>query len=330
MKTQAIQKPITAGLALCAICLAAMPGAHAQLPAPGAPGYQPIEMVTPETQAFALGQLAGKPVRGANQEEFGAVADFLIEPTSGRVHFAVAPAGDNTFRLLPMSAMQPGSGTAGLTLPLDRAHWDRVGTLSQAELENRVNIDAAHQQRLREQFRIAAAEQPLDGLMRASRLKGREVRSGNDALGTVEDVVIDFHNKIAAPVVKLAAGFGGGEQQVLIHFSRLQVTPDGQGPVMANVNRGDLHSLRSRQLTPTGYPSGSNPSGRAHAAVTAVQQALDRDTAVPRGTVQAIPETRIVLRGAVDNEQKKNEIERAAQQAAPGVLIENQLMVRNR
>ncbi len=328
MKTHAIQRPITACLTLCAICFTAVATARAQLPAPGAPGYQPIELVTPETQAFALGQLAGKPVRGFNQEEFGTVSDFLIEPKSGRVHFAVAPAGGNTFRILPMSALQQGSGTAGVMLTLDRARWEKVGTISQGELENRVNIDAAHQQRLHEQFQLAAGEQPIEGLMRASRLKGREVLSGNEVLGTVEDVVIDFHNKIAAPLIKLTTGFGGGEQGVLIHFSRLQVTPEGQG-VIANVNRGEFHALRSR-LTPTGYPSGFNPTGRTHAAVTAVQQALDRDAAVPRGTVQAIPETRIVLRGAVDNQQKRAEIERAAQQAAPGVQIENQLLVRNR
>lgn len=330
MKTHSIQRPLTASFALGVLCLAALPVGRAQLPAPGAPGHQPIEVLRPEIQAFTLGQLSGKPVRGANQEEFGTLADFLIEPTSGRVHFAVAPAGGNTFRIMPMSALQQGSGTAGVLLALDRARWDRVGTISQTELEPRVTIDAAHQQRLHEQFQLAAAEQPLEGLMRASRLKGREVRSGNDALGTVEDVVIDFHNKIAAPVVKLAAGFGGGEQRVLIHFSRLQVNPDGQGPLMASVGRGDFYALRPGLLTPTGYPSGFNPAGRTHAAVTAVQQALDRDAALPRGTVQAIPETRIILRGAVDNEQKKIEIERAAQQAAPGVQIENQLLVRNR
>jgi hypothetical protein len=41
-----------------------------------------------------------------------------------------------------------------------------------------------------------------------------------------------------------------------------------------------------------------------------------------------VAEPRIVLRGSVTSEQQKAEIQNTAQQAAPGVAIENQLTVR--
>lgn len=68
MKTPAIPQRISASIALFALGFAASPTLRAQLPAPGEPGYRPVEVVTPQTQSFAAGQLTGKPVRGANQE----------------------------------------------------------------------------------------------------------------------------------------------------------------------------------------------------------------------------------------------------------------------
>ncbi|MDO8544340.1 MAG: BON domain-containing protein [Opitutaceae bacterium] len=62
-------------------------------------------------------------------------------------------------------------------------------------------------------------------------------------------------------------------------------------------------------------------------AAIAVRQAIDRDQSI-QGSVQVIPESRIVLQGSVPSEQKKNEIEQAARQAAPGVRIDSNLTVR--
>lgn len=318
-------------LALLAIGLASAPALRSQLPGPGQPGYQPVEVVTPQLQDFAVGHLAGKPVRSSNQEDLGTVSEFALDPQSGRVHFAIVNAGPRTFRLVPMSALQPNSGPGGLVLNISRAEWERIPTFSEQELLEHVSLDAPRQQQLQQQFHLAAAEPPAQNLIRSTLMNEREVRVGNQAVGKVDDVVIDFHNRIAAPSVKLNAGYGPGNSNVLIHFGSLQVSPEPRGAVTANVSVNDLRSPASSRLMPTGYPSGFNPAGQppANNLALAVQQALDRDASLPRGSVQAMPETRIVLRGVVDNPQKRMDAERAAQQAAPGVPIENQLMVRS-
>jgi sporulation protein YlmC with PRC-barrel domain len=322
----------TASFTLFALCLAVAPTLRSQIPAPGQPGYQAVEMLTPQTQAFAIGRLAGKPVRGANQQELGRIADFLIDPRTGQVHQAIVDVGWNVFRIVPMSAFQGGSGAEGIVLALDRARWDQIITLTDQQLLGRVNLDAAHQQRFQQQFQLPAADAPAEGLIRATYLNQRELRVGTEAVGTVEDVVIDFHNRISAPLVKMKAGAGGSEQHVLVHFAALQVGPEFRSPIVANLGRNDFRQMRSPQQTPTGYTGIFNAQGeqRARSAAMRVQQALERDAGVPPGAVQVLPETRIVLRGAVDSEQKRAEVERTAQQAAPGVRVENQLMVRNR
>jgi sporulation protein YlmC with PRC-barrel domain len=209
MKSKSLFFIPSASLAL-AVGLAWAPVSRAQLPSPGQPGYQPVELGTPQHHDFAVGHLAGQPVRAANQEELGKISDFLIDPQSGRVHFAVTTGGGNIFRIVPMSALQPGSGSSGLKLALDRAQWDQINTMTEQELLNRVAIDSTRQQQLQQQFRLGAAEPPAENLIRSMLLNEREVRAGNERVGKVDDVIIDFHNRICAPLVKVSgmSGFG--------------------------------------------------------------------------------------------------------------------------
>jgi hypothetical protein len=60
-----------------------------------------------------------------------------------------------------------------------------------------------------------------------------------------------------------------------------------------------------------------------------VKQALDRSWA--RGRVDVVDEgNRLVLRGMVESEGDRAEIERRAERTAPDVRIENQIAVRRR
>jgi sporulation protein YlmC with PRC-barrel domain len=321
MKTNYI--PLITTLAIAAIGLSSI--ARAQQPSTA--GYmQSVEPVSEVAENFTLSKLTGKPVRGAHQEELGTIADYLIEPQSGRIHFAVVPSGSNTFRVVPMRALQPQSG--GFSTQRARAEWDRVGTLTAQQLSGVVTIDDSHQQRLAQQFALPNADSAAHGLVRAGSLRGRELRAGNQPLGFVEDVVIDYNNQIATPV--LATSVGGSQQRYIVPMTRLQVGGT-QGAIMTSLSPNEFRQAGWLAMAPTGqdrrgFGQGNRPAG---SAVNAVQQALERDAALPRGTVQVVPENRLVLRGTVENEQKKAEVERAAQQAAPGMQIENQLGVRN-
>lgn len=323
MKRTYIQNLVTVsavGLGLCGLAQAQQPATSGSL--------QSVEPVTAVSENFTLGKLTGKPVRGMNQEELSTIEDYLVDPQTGRVHFAVVPSGSNTFRIVPMRALQPVAGEGVFTVPVASAQWAQVGTMVAQRLQGNVMIDDNHQQRLMRQFGLPNAESAARNLVRASSLKGRELRAGNEQLGTIEDVVIDYNNQVAAPVLKFTVG--GGDQKFTVPMSHLQLSA-GQGAITTHLTRNHFQSAHSAAMGPTGsdgWRFGQGRGGPIGSVLTAVQQAIERDAAIPQGTVQVFPETRIVMRGTVENEQKKAEAERAAQQAAPGMRIENQITVR--
>jgi hypothetical protein len=327
MKTHLLTTLASASLSLCAFC--AVPTVYAQ--SPQLPPLQ-LELVTPQSESLALGKIMGKPLRGSNNEELGSVADFLVNPKSGQLEFAVVPTGrgasGETFRLVPLAAIDPSRGYDHLVARLGRDQWDRVGTMTEKELQGAITLNAEQMQREAQQFGLPAANDghAAEGLVRASSLKGSEIRGGNELFGNVDDVAIDMYNRRAAPMLTFAGG-----QKFLVPFDRLQLTA-GQKTISTNLSRWDFQRMQRGQggLTPTGSSSAAYGQGQgrqpAFAAASAVQQALSRDQAA--SGVQVIPESRLVLRGTVESDQKKAEVERAASQAAPGMRIDSELTVR--
>lgn len=293
-----------------------------------------LQLASAETDAFALSQLTGKPLRGANQEQLGTVSDFLIDPKTGHVRFAVVPSGagtsGETFRLVPMTALERTSGTDGLTVRIGKTEWDRVGTMTQDQLPARVTLNAEQLQRLAQQFAIGSQpgqDATAGELVRASSLKGQALRSGSDQVGTIEDVAIDVPRRMAAAVLKSAGGFTGSEQKYLVPFHQLQWSGDSSSGITTSLTRNEFQQAQSK-LSPTGYTGAPFTRGGAapQATQAAVQQAVNQ--AAGSAGVQVAAETWLILRGTVDNEQKRAEVERAAQQAAPGLPIDNKVTVK--
>lgn len=318
-----------ASLLAVALALAAATPPLAAQSTWGPRGFGPVAVqpVSPETENFALTKLAEKPVLSSSQEPLSTITDFLIDPRTGRAAFALVPSGSDTFRLVPLTAVTANPDGA-LVLRIDRAQWDKVGTITAAELKGRVTLNAEHQQRLAQQFSLGQPLDPqgLDALLRATSLRGQAIRSGNDQAGTIDDVAIDIARQIAAPIVKSSAAFTGSEQKFLLPFAQLQIV-EGQNAFTTRLGRAQFQQAQAF-LSPTG-PSNAPFTSSSPAPLgvaTAIQQAIVRSGA--QGSVQAVPESRVVLRGTVESEQKKTEIENAARQAAPGVRVDSELTVR--
>ena len=311
MKTRFHQ--ITATL-LAASILVAMASAQQ---ASGSGSLQAVEPMNAVLENFTLKKIAGRPVLGTHQETLSTIEDYLIDPRSGRIHFAVVPAGSNTFRIVPIHAIMPRPGEKEFSVQRTQAEWNQVGTMTAEQLNNLVHIDDDHQQRLARQFALRGAESAAVGLMRASSLEGRVLTSGQQQLGVIDGIVIDYNNTVAAPVLALS----GGAQKFTVPMSQLQIMP-GRGAITTNLTPKAFPFAQWPHLAPTGNVS-------LDTSASAVQQALQREASLPQGSVQVIPERRLILRGIVQNEQQRANAERAAQQAAPGVRIENQLSVRN-
>jgi hypothetical protein len=290
-----------------------------------------VQPATGDWEQATLGKMTGQTIRASNDESISTVADYLIEPHSGQLRYAIVPSGSGaggmTFRLVPMAALDPAaSNSQSLKLRIDRAQWDRVGTLTNDWLRDHVWIDNEHRQRIAQQFSVSGAL-PGQGstveLVRASSLKGRPLVSGQDNLGTISDVVIDVANKAAWALVRTPDTQPGGGRNYLFPLDRAEIHAD-RGAIKTSLTRNDFAAAQP-ELAPTGFSSsGQNMSG----VVTAIQQATQNVAGVAPGNVQVVQEGRIVLRGTVSSEQQKAEVLRAASQAAPGVRVDSELTVR--
>ncbi len=286
-----------------------------------------------DAESFGFSPVAGKNLRGANREDLGHVADVLIDPQSGQVRFAIVPSGQGptglTYRLVPLSAVQGGGAADEMLLRLNQGQWNQVGTSTEQELQGRIVLNTDLQRRLSDQFRLSGDDaRNSTELLRASQLKNIAVRSGSDQIGTVENVFIDRRN-MAVAVIKPSGGYANGAQLYMVPMDRLDFSANGQTTITTNLTRADFQSAQSN-LAPTGNGQyGQQAFGQqdaASSAASAVQQALSRDQSA--AGVQVVPESRLVLRGTVQNEQQKAQIQQAAAQAAPGVRIDNEITVR--
>jgi hypothetical protein len=323
---------------LAALAAASFPALRAQTPAfPGNSAWNStannnvsatstLQSTSAATDAFALSKLAGKPVRGANQEEFGNVADFLVDTQSGKVAFAIVPSGrgaaGETFRLVPIAAVDANGAQDALTLRITRAQWDQAGTMTEQELQGHITLSADQVQRAARQFAISGQDNAgaMSNLTRATALRGQPLRSGNDQVGTIDDVLIDVARQTAAAVVKPASNATG--QGFIVPFAQLQFS--NEGAITTTLGRNEFQAAQNT-LSPTGYASGSMQD---QAAVSAVQQAIANNRALGGLGVQVVPENRLVLRGSVQTQQQRADIERTAAQAAPGARIDNEITVR--
>ncbi len=313
---------------------------------------------------FGMNRLVGRPVRSSKGEQLSTITDFLVDPQSGRVEFAILPSGGGpkgmTYRIIPISAFT-SAGDDALTLRLDRAQWDRVGTMEEWQLKNQVTIDVDQQERLSRQLGLPLAE-IYDGhgpaeFVRATALCGQTIRSGNGQVGRVDDVVVDVTRHEAAVVLKTDPAFAGDEQRYIVGFQQLGARDAGSGGWMSRLSRDDFapaaaprpdfdraqeynrprdYAEAREPVDPRGeesqrgdrYVAPERPTETESAAM-AVQQTIDRSWA--RGRVDvAVEGHRIILRGMLDSDQDRADIERAASDTARGVRIENQIAVQRR
>lgn len=337
-----------------------------------------FQRVGRNAENFGLVRMAGRPVRSAQGEQLSTIMDFLVNPQSGRVYFAILPSGGGahgmTYRIVPISAFT-GATEDALILRLDRAQWDRVGTLEEWQLKDRVTIDVDHQQRLSQQLGLPRAE-IYDGkgpaeLVRATTLRGQTIRSDNGQLGRIDDVVVDVTRHELAAVLNMDSSFIGlgveqrnapeAQQRFIVPFLELGTHESGawvsrlrredfatseephlaapsadyyydrsrdQHDIREQRDTRDQRDIRDQRDERNSYPAPAQRN-ETESAAAAVQRTLERSW--PRGRVDVAVEGRhVVLRGMVDTEQDRAEIERAATETARGVRIENQIAVRRR
>lgn len=83
-------------------------------------------------------------------------------------------------------------------------------------------------------------------MVRATKLKGKSVRAGNDEVGEIDDVIIDFDRGVAMALVDVESDFAGSDDEYLIPMTKLEFGV-GQKNVTTKLTRTDFQDAHSRR-----------------------------------------------------------------------------------
>lgn len=183
--------------------------------------------------------IAGQRVRGADERDFGSVHDFVVDLRSGEIAFVVVSSGGffgagNALRLAPWDRIERSGDGDGFTTELSMEQWGRLPLITEEQLkEGRIaqSITAPRPGAGSEQVASSAIGESqqiertghADGgpLIRASDLRGKTLRTAEQGVGTIREIVIDFEAGTAAALVDLASEFTGATEEFLVPLTRL-------------------------------------------------------------------------------------------------------------
>lgn len=327
---------------------------------------------------------AGRDIVGKMGEKLGTVDDFAINPKSGKVAFVAVSSGGflgigDRLRVLPFQALHMKDDK--FSVDLDEASWKKLARLNEQDWEEgRVNVLTAAT--VGTEAGAPAGREPADaaeragelteeidyaGLVRASKVRGKEITAGQQQVGTIEDIVIDFDHGTVTALLDPESEFTGTDEKFLVPFGKLEMGVDAQEEtIMTSLASNDFRQLSTgavatteatpepardarqeareirepatvpttdEQLTPTGRESTpqleSNIDPKITSAARAVRQALDQDSTLAKAGVEVVPQVgRLLIRGNVADEKMKEAIEDKVDETVDWIDIEYQLMVK--
>jgi sporulation protein YlmC with PRC-barrel domain len=314
----------------------------------------------------SLRHYAGQTLWNSEGAGLGTVRDFIVHPASNRLRYAVVSSGGilgrfgNSLRLVPFEVVRHDQENDRLVVDILHSRWLQIPPVRDADYEaDRFPMNATLHQELTQRFgsapsATAAPDRPaagnaneFEGLIRASELRGKTVRTSEFTVGRIENIIIDLDQGVAAALVDASRGLIGTTAKYLLPLERLTVENSRQDPLTTTLTRADFDRAqpsdyglnpRSSAKIERAEDESPSPTGRAsqvqapQRAMTesarAVRQALDNNAALARENIQVLAENgRIVLQGSVHSEQVKEEIEAAARRAAPNGDVDSRITV---
>jgi sporulation protein YlmC with PRC-barrel domain len=314
-------------------------------------GAARLEVASSDAVDSSARKFAGQHVRSSDGRDLGTIKDFVVNTQSGRLACAIVSSGGfigvgDQLHIVPAAALQRGTGNEGFTIAIAQADWNRVPTVREEQFEEgRLALGDSERQRLREVFPGATDDnnQSNATLLRASKIRGKGVRSTDGDVGDIEEVVLDFNNRSARALIDPKSDFTGTDQKFLVPFARLDLQSREQDPVMTTLSRDDFRTAqRGSASAATSSGDSASPTGRSSAeqnptmsagmssAARAVREAIDRDPTLASANIRVVPQDeKLVLRGSVSTDELHDRAESVAERAANGVDVNNELSVRN-
>ncbi|MGH7945167.1 MAG: PRC-barrel domain-containing protein, partial [Opitutaceae bacterium] len=181
-----------------------------------------IQVASSNAAANGVRQLAGQPVLTADGQNLGTLKDFIVDASSGKVAYGVVSSGGflgagDTLRAIPCDALQPAPGAEGFTVQLQPEQWSQVSAINEEDFNaGRIDISADQQRQISQVFgstETNRAATPANADTRATRdtaatsgiastsggglqfqrvsaIRGKNIHSGPQKVGNIEEVVI--------------------------------------------------------------------------------------------------------------------------------------------
>ncbi len=348
---------------------------------------QTVRAAGEDPRGHQVSNLKGWEVKSQGDEKLGDLSDFIVDTQSGKIVYAVIGSGGvlgigETLRAVPFKALRQGAaGEEEMILNIDQAKWsqapvfkkDQIAALGQdqrrqqifqhygqTEDSQRSMQRPGQAQGQQGQQQSQRASQGAQQLALASDIIGRDIRSGQQEVGEVEDIIVQFRNRTAAALIDPEDDFAGTDQNYIVPLNKLTIA--GDDALTTTLTRQDFAGARPTQddswsNESTGYVSTlyvwpmhnaglnqqagaqtrsqdmdrrqtqtSSDSQQKQAPIAAVRQAIQAEGGQSNINVTTSGD-KLVLSGTVQSEDIKDRIEDRAERAADGWDIDNQIRV---
>ncbi len=325
-----------------------------------------VRLASEDPRGWRAGELLGREVFGTGDEELGNLHDLVVDVNTGKVAYAVVSSGGllgmgDDLRAVPIEACRLSGDR--VSIDINRTRW------AQAPVYTRVQLRALNVSdrttRIHEFFGSGQAgrdsdasagsrEQPRQFVL-VSEIRGKDVRSGDQEIGEIDDVVVQPGSHRAVALLDADDDFVGDDRHYIVPLAKLNGF--NTDTLTTNLGRQDFTRVgefsEASWSVPVTYVStlyvwpidtvsgerddraagrstntGSADGGSGQAPIAAIREAVRDETSNANADVRVITEEdKVVLRGTVPNEDLKDRIEERAEQIASGWEIDNQIRV---
>jgi sporulation protein YlmC with PRC-barrel domain len=218
--------------------------------------------------------IIGQSVRGAGGEDLGKIKDLVVSPATGTIVYALVGSGGvlgvgDKLRAVPFSALKTTGvvNDKALNLDINQSKWETApvlrdedfGLLSTDE-RARATYEFYGQSWDRDALtsRQTASTERSNQLMRVSKLVGKDLKNAGREVGEIEDVIVDFKSRRASAVIDPEDDYTGTDQDYLISFSQIMLSPDRKDDLATTLTRADFEGAKPVRDnwwgTTSGYP----------------------------------------------------------------------------
>jgi len=324
-----------------------------------------------KTAGASARDIIGQDVKSVGREDLGEIKDLVISPKNGSIAYALITKGGvlgvgEKIRAVPFSALKSAMVQGGaLTLDISPAKWESAPIFRDDELDllsterGREVFSYYGQNWNREMLQAsAAATDQGERLMRVSTLIGKDIKNAGQEVGEIEDVIVNLETRRGSALVDPEDDYIGSDQDYIINFNQLMVSPDRKDAYTTTLTRSDFERAKPARDdwwgVTTGYPYlwtgftynkgvGYTSSTRenGNVALTAndgkipvadVRVALSADSTLAeaaRHVTLSEEGNKLVIRGTVPTKDLKEKIADRVEELAKGWNVDDELKVRS-